>query len=38
MPLTGNIGKDVKELKATGRPFKQALAIAFSYKNKKEKK
>ncbi len=30
LPGKKNIGKNVKELKKTGRPYKQALAIALS--------
>lgn len=33
-----NIGKNIKELESTGRPHKQAVAIALSVSRKKKKK
>src|SRR5690348_14962648 len=38
MPLTGNPKKDIPELKASGRPQKQAVAIALKEKRKKKRK
>ena len=40
MPLLSgkaNIGKNIRELKATGRPHRQALAIALQKAYKKQK-
>lgn len=41
MPLPGgkkNIGKNIAELESTGRPPKQAIAIALSNERRKKKK
>ena len=37
MPLTGDPSKDIPELKKTGRPFKQILAIVFGSKSHEKK-